>query len=334
MQGLDGETVRTDGEAQLMVEIHSIDESGGEGQWRIVSLIPSATEIIVALGLGDFLVGRSHECDCPPWVKSLPMCTAPKFNPEGSSAEVHDRVTDILQSALSVYSVNTELLETLKPTHILTQAQCEVCAVSLSEVEAAIAKLVKASPTVISLQPKVLGDLWSDIRRVAHELQVDGEPLIHWLEQRVSSCLEHLQKVDGDRPTVACIEWIDPLMAAGNWIPELVELAGGTSCFGTTGEHSPWIKWADLVATDPDIIVVMPCGYDIAKTHQEMNALIQKPEWTTLRAVQTRRVYLTDGNQYFNRPGPRLIDSLELLAEILHPKQVSYGYEGTGWKRL
>ncbi|MEL6224485.1 MAG: cobalamin-binding protein [Cyanobacteria bacterium J06627_8] len=305
-----------------------------DGQLRLVSLIPSATEIVAALGLADFLVGRSHECDCPPLVTSLPICTSPKFNPEGSSIEIHDRVTKLLQSALSVYAVDVERLETLQPTHILTQAQCDVCAVNLSDVEAAVAQCVKSSPTIISLQPSVLDDLWSDIRTVAQVLGVDGEPLILWLNQRVSNCVEKTRSVGGDRPTVACIEWIDPLMAAGNWIPELVQLAGGIPCFGTIGQHSPWLEWDALVREDPDIIVVMPCGYNLTKTHQEMDVLTQKPEWKTLSAVQNERVYLTDGNQYFNRPGPRLIDSLELLAEILHSKGVSYGYEGSGWKCL
>ncbi|MEB3212982.1 MAG: cobalamin-binding protein [Leptolyngbyaceae bacterium] len=304
------------------------------GRLRIVSLIPSATEIVAALGLTDFLVGRSHECDCPPGIKALPVCTAPKFNPEGSSVEIHDRVTKILQSALSVYSVNTELLETLQPTHVLTQAQCDVCAVSLSDVETAVATLIKGAPTVISLQPRLFDDLWDDIRRVAHALGVDGEPLIHWLNNRVSSCVEQINPIEGDRPTVACIEWIEPLMAAGNWVPELVELAGGVSCFGAVGEHSPWIEWRDLVVKDPDIIVAMPCGYGLVKTRQEMKTLIQKPEWKTLKAVKNKRVYITDGNQYFNRPGPRLIDSLELLSEIFYPDRVSYGYEAGGWKHL
>ncbi|MEM9448826.1 MAG: cobalamin-binding protein [Cyanobacteria bacterium P01_E01_bin.6] len=311
------------------------DNQFGESQCRIVSLIPSATEIVAALGLADFLVGRSHECDCPPGIEALPVCTSPKFNPEGSSADVHDRVTELLQSALSVYQVNTELLDVLQPTHILTQAQCDVCAVNLSDVEAAVATLVKASPTIISLQPRVLDDLWSDIRHVAQAIGVDGEPLILWLKQRLSACVQQVQKMaQGDRPTVACIEWIEPLMAAGNWVPELVELAGGISCFGTVGEHSPWLQWEALAAEDPDIIVAMPCGYDLSKTHEEMAALIHRPEWTTLRAVKENRVYITDGNQYFNRPGPRLIDSLELLAEIFYPGKMSYGYEGKGWRRL
>jgi len=300
----------------------------------IVSLIPSATEIVAALGLLDYLTGRSHECDCPPEIQSRPVCTTPKFDPYGSSAEVHHRVSELLQSALSVYQVDTDVLSALQPTHILTQAQCDVCAVSLAEVESAVASLVQSHPQIISLQPRVLDDVWLDIDRVANAIGVDGNPLVQWLKQRVSDCVDLVNQREGDRPTVACIEWIEPLMAAGNWIPELVELAGGNSCFGEVGQHSPWLLWNDLIAVNPDIIVVMPCGYGLAKTRQEMAALTQKTEWATLRAVKDNRVYLTDGNQYFNRPGPRLVDSLELLAEIFYPGQVHFGYEGKGWEHF
>ncbi len=320
---------------------------------RIVSLIPSATEIVAALGLADSIAGRSHACDCPPGVEIRPVCTAPKFNPDGSSQEVHDRVTELLQSALSVYQVNTELLSTLKPTHILTQAQCEVCAVSLADVERAAAKLLQNHTRIISLQPQVLSDLWDDIARVAEAVGVDGYPLISWLKRRIADCVDAVHQAqatigkggigkggigkggtEGDRPTVACIEWVEPLMAAGNWVPELVELAGGHCCFGEVGKHSPWMQWEDLVSADPDIIVAMPCGYDLKKTRQEMMTLTRKPEWTSLRAVKTGRVYLADGNQYFNRPGPRLVDSLELLAEVFYPGKISFGYQGEGWERF
>lgn len=285
---------------------------------RIVSLIPSATELIAALGLGEFLVGRSHECDYPASVHKLPACTAPKFNPEGSSQEVHDRVTDLLQSALSVYQVDTALLQQLQPTHILTQAQCEVCAVSLGDVQQAAAQLLGAEPQVISLQPNTLADLWADIAQVAAALGVEqaGETLLARLQTRVEAAVaqaqaalqpaqsaESKQQHPPQRPTVACIEWIEPPMAAGNWIPELVTLAGGENLFGEVGQHSPWLAWQDLVKADPDIIVTMPCGFDLAKTEAEMGALTTRPEWSQLKAVQSQQVYLTDGNQYFNRPG-------------------------------
>ncbi|PSN19810.1 cobalamin-binding protein [filamentous cyanobacterium CCP5] len=302
---------------------------------RIVSLIPSATEIIHSLGLGDCLVGRSHECDYPASVQSLPVCTEPKFEPEGSSPEIHDRVTTLLQSALSVYRVKTEVLEPLRPTHILTQAQCEVCAVSLGDVEAAVAQLTDSQPQVISLQPNRLMDLWTDFQTVAVALEgkagmARAQAAIAPLQQRLHDLANQVQRLE--QPTVACIEWPDPLMAAGNWVPELVELAGGQCLFGTAGQHSPWLDWPSLVAANPDCIVFMPCGYDLAKTAVEAKPLTRRPEWSTLKAVQNQRVFITDGNQYFNRPGPRLVDSAEILAEIFHAQPIGSGYGDRGWQ--
>jgi iron complex transport system substrate-binding protein len=307
-----------------------------EQQLRIVSLIPSATEIVFALGLGNCLVGRSHECDFPESVQALPVCTEPKFNPVGDSGEIHKRVDDLLTSALSVYQVKTAVLEALQPTHIITQAQCEVCAVSLGDVEAAVAALTHSQPQIISLEPTRLEEVWNDIRRVGQALlspqsESSVEDVIESLQARVNACSDRTASVSC-RPTVACIEWTDPLMAAGNWVPELVELAGGTSLFGESGKHSPWLAWEELLAANPEVIVVMPCGYDLAVTEQESLALARHPDWTKLKAVQTNRVYITDGNQYFNRPGPRLVDSLEILAELIHPEACEYGYLGQGWK--
>jgi iron complex transport system substrate-binding protein len=301
---------------------------------RIISLIPSATEIVAALGLTDRLVGRSHECDYPVSVQALPVCTAPKFNPEGASGEIHDRVTQLLQTALSVYEVKTDVLEQLQPTHILTQAQCEVCAVSLADVEQAVMALTQTQVEVISLQPNVLSDLWADIEHMGQALGIEVETLLAELKQRVETIAQTTQDIsEADRPTVACIEWADPLMAAGNWIPELVQLAGGKSVFGTVGQHSPWLEWEALVEADPDVIILMPCGFDLDRTQKDLDQLTQHPQWTTLSAVQAGHVYITDGNHYFNRPGPRLVDSLEILAEILYPNQFEYGYQGKGWKK-
>lgn len=300
---------------------------------KIVSLIPSATEIVAFLGLTDRLVGRSHECDYPAEVLALPVCTEPKFNPEGTSGEIHDRVTDLLQSALSVYRVKTDRLEQLQPTHILTQAQCEVCAVSLSEVEQAVATLTQSQPQVISLQPNVLMDLWADIERVANALGIEAGERLEALKQRVETCRQSTQDLpDANRPTVACIEWAEPLMAAGNWIPELVTLAGGKCLFGTVGKHSPWLQWQQLTEADPDVIVIMPCGYNLERTRQDAEYLAQQAQWSNLKAVRLGQVYISDGNQYFNRPGPRLVDSLEILAEILHPQRFQFGYQGKGWQ--
>ncbi|WAL58779.1 cobalamin-binding protein [Thermocoleostomius sinensis A174] len=302
---------------------------------RIISLIPSATEIVAFLGLTELLVGRSHECDYPPVVQSLPVCTAPKFNPEGTSREIHDRVTDLLQSALSVYQVKTDVLETLQPTHILTQAQCDVCAVSLTDVEQAVSTLTHASVQILSLQPNTLMAVWQDVERVASLFGVSAFDSLTAVNQRVEACTTFTDRLaESDRPTVACIEWINPLMAAGNWIPELVQLAGGINQFGMIGQHSPWLQWDDLVAANPEVIVIMPCGFDLDRSHQEALQLLQHPQWLSLQAVQSERVYVTDGNQYFNRPGPRLVNSLEILAEILHPNRFQFGYSGTAYRQF
>ncbi|NJL02584.1 MAG: cobalamin-binding protein [Spirulinaceae cyanobacterium SM2_1_0] len=299
---------------------------------RIVSLLPSATEIVAVLGLLPQLVGRSHECDFPSAVTALPICTEPRFTPEGNSREIHARVTTVLESALSVYRVKIEVLAELQPTHILTQAQCEVCAVSQRDVEAAVAELTGCQPQILSLQPMVLAEVWQDVQRVAELFDLEATPVVESLVKRAQTCQS--QSARGARPTVACIEWIEPLMVAGNWLPELVALAGGESLLGSVGQHSSWLQWEELVQADPDVVVFMPCGFDLAKTRTEAEAALGAPHWLQLRAVQTGRVYVTDGNAYFNRPGPRLVESAEILAEILHPQLVGGQHQGTGWQQL
>ena len=301
---------------------------------RVVSLLASTTEIVCALGCEDALVGRSHECDYPPSIRHLPLCTEPLIDPSRPSAEIDRQIKTVLRQALSVYRVHDETLHALHPDVILTQAQCEVCAVSLQDVERSLASWLASRPRVVSLEPNALGDVWRDIDRVAAALGVPerGAALIARLQERIATIAEQVRTIP-ERPTVACIEWIDPLMAAGNWVPELVALAGGSNLFGDAGKHSPWMTWPELVARNPDVIMVMPCGFDIARSRADLPALTVRPEWSTLGAVQTGRVYLTDGNQYFNRPGPRLVESLEILAELLHPTAFCFGHEGTGWER-
>jgi iron complex transport system substrate-binding protein len=302
---------------------------------RIISLIASATEIVCALGFESQMVGRSHECDFPASVKRLPVCTSPKFEVEGLSYEIDQRVKAILQEALSVYRVDADLLERLRPTHIITQSQCEVCAVSLKDVEQAVCQFTSSQPIVVSLEPNALADVWSDIRRVAAALNAPerGEELIAGLRRRMDEIAAKARSARS-RPTVACVEWIEPLMAAGNWTPELVEMAGGVNLFGEAGKHSPWMSWEELVAADPDVILISPCGFDIARTMEETDLLTGKPEWGELKAVKENRVLVADGNQYFNRPGPRLAESLEILAESLHPKLFHFGHEGKAWLTL
>ncbi len=306
------------------------------GDVRIVSLIPSGTEILAELGLLDAIVGRSHECDFPPEILDRPICTQARLNSDTSSGKIHDQVNNLLQSALSIYQIKIDVLEKLQPTHIVTQDQCDVCAVTLADVEKAVATLTHSSPQIISLQPNVLKDLWADIERVANVFQVNSQYLLENLEARVKiveqktkglSQIEHL-------PNVACIEWTEPLMVAANWIPELVSLAGGKPIFGVTGQPSASLQWEMLLATNPDVIIFMPCGLDLNRTRQEAQLLAHRPDWQKIHANQSGRVYIVDGNSYFNRPGPRLIDSLEIMAEILHPEIFEYGYKGKTWEPL
>jgi iron complex transport system substrate-binding protein len=302
---------------------------------RIVSLIASATELVAALGFEEALVGRSHECDFPPCVESLPKCSSSKVDASLTSGQIDTQVKTVLRDAVSVYNVDVGLLDTLAPTVVITQSQCEVCAVSLADVEAAVCEMVASKPDIVSLEPMCLADVWKDIHRVAVALDAreTGEELVSQLQARLDAIAERIARLSA-RPRVACLEWIDPLMAAGNWVPELLELAGGENLFGTAGEHSPWMTWGDLLASDPDAIVVLPCGFDIERTRVEMKVLTDDSRWSSLRAVREGEVYLTDGNQYFNRPGPRLVESAEIFAEIFHPDQFSFGHENTGWVRL
>ncbi|MBW4504814.1 MAG: cobalamin-binding protein [Scytonema hyalinum WJT4-NPBG1] len=307
-----------------------------DGSLRIVSLIPSGTEIVAALGLTDAIVGRSHECDYPPEIKDRPVCTQARLNSAAPSGEIHDKVNNLLQSALSIYQIKTDVLEKLQPTHIVTQDQCDVCAVSLKDVEQAVATLTNSSPQIISLQPNILNDVWEDIRRVANVFGVDSLQVIENLEARVKIVDQKTQGLSQTEhlPTVACIEWTDPLMVAANWIPELVTLAGGQPLLSITGQSSTPLKWETLISSNPDAIIFMPCGFDLNRTRQEAQLFSQRPEWQQLHAVQSGRVYITDGNSYFNRPGPRLVDSLEILAEILHPEIFQYGYKEQAWQLL
>jgi iron complex transport system substrate-binding protein len=302
---------------------------------RIVSLLPSATEIVCALGFEHALVGRSHECDFPTAVSHLPSLTTPKFNPEGSSAEVNQRVLTILRDALAVYRVDADRLRELQPDVIVTQSQCDVCAVSMRDVEDAVAQWVGIRPTIVSLAPYALADIFADIERVATALAVTdrGSEVTRRLRSRMDAIATEARAL-ASVPRIAIIEWIDPLMAAGNWMPELVAMAAGDNLFGRAGEHSPWMQFDELAAADPEVILLSPCGFNIDRTLNELPAMTGNPEWPRLQAVRQRKVFVADGNQYFNRPGPRIAESLEILAEILHPERFSFGHEGPGWRRL
>jgi len=301
---------------------------------RLLPLVSSATEIVHALGLGAFQVGRSHECDYPPQVASLPICTRPAISVSGSSAEIDRLVKERVASAMSVYDVDSSLIRRLRPTHIITQTQCKVCAVSLEDVERALQAEIATNARIVSLEPYALADLWRDIRRVALacDCEKPGEDLIASLQRRML-CIQERAAAAARKPRVAAIEWLEPLMAGGNWVPELIEMAGGENLFGVPGQHSPWMTWEQLLAADPDVVVALPCGFDLARTREEMHWLTDRPNWKTLKAARSGSVFICDGNQFMNRPGPRLVESLQIFAEILHPDLFEPVLKHTGWER-
>lgn len=309
---------------------------------RVVSLLPAATELVCALGAGGRLVGRSHECDHPSEVRGLPACTGPKFRADGTSYALDERVKALLQEGLSVYRVDAARLDALAPDLILTQDHCRVCAASLEEVEEALRGALGGRPRLVSLSPVSLDDVLDDVVRVGRALEAPerGRSLARELRARMEEVAAAARRAKpgdepgGRRPTVALIEWLDPLMTAGNWMPTLVEMAGARPFFGRPGEHSPWTSWEAIRDADPDVLVVVPCGFGLERTRRELPALTGRPGWEGLRAVRRDRAFLADGHRYFNRPGPRLVESLEILTEILHPDRFDFGHRGGGWIRL
>lgn len=283
---------------------------------RIVSLLPSATEIAVALGLESQLVGRSHECDFPPAVKALPVCTSTKLEKGLSSQAIEDRVKAIVEKGLSVYDVDAPLLKSLRPDVILTQAQCAVCAVTPADLEEALATWVGTPPKLVSLAPDDLGDVYGDLQRVADATGVPerASPAA----ARMQAAIAALPPAPAARPRMMAVEWIEPLMVAGNWVPELVRAAGADPLLADPGVHSHWITFEAVAAADPDIIALMPCGYQLAQTLPEARALLAQPRWQALRAVREGRVFAVDGHHLFNRPGPRLVESAQVLACLVH----------------
>jgi len=301
---------------------------------RIVSLLPSCTEIVCALGCAERLVGRSHECDFPPKIQSIPVCTSARLDAAASSSEINGQIKSLLERALSIYEIDTARLQELRPDVILTQAQCEVCAVSLADLEKALPQTLARRAKIISVSPLRLANVWADIQTIADALDVSdgGRALLLQLKNRVVDVILKTCMIK-KRPSVACVEWFEPLMAAGNWVPEMVELAGGHDILGQPGRHSAWLEWNNLAQADPDFIVLMPCGFGLERARREAAALERRPEWSKLRAVKSDKVFVTDGNHYFNRPGPRVVESIEILAEILQPKLFSFGHENNGWAR-
>lgn len=301
---------------------------------RIVSLLASATEMITALGCLDQMVGRSHECDYPPEVLHLPLVSTVQIDVNTSSAQIDAQIKqlahkqeiqqDMALKALSIYAIDVEKLQELHPDVIFTQTQCEVCAVSERDVTAAVKQLTGLEPRIVSLAPYRLQDVWEDLYRVGKALGrvKQAEILINNYKKR----LEHVQSStaqlvetvgQGKKPRVAILEWLDPLMAAGNWTPELVTYANGESLFGEVGNHSPWITWEELQAADPDVVILSPCGFTLERTLQDVPLLQAHTQWRSLRAVQQGHVFAIDGNYYLNRSGPRLVESTELLSHVI-----------------
>ena len=298
---------------------------------RIVSMIASATEVVDALGQLPYLVGRSHECDYPEAVKSLPVCTRARIATDADSREIDRQVKESSRTSVSIYEVLDDVLAKLAPTHILTQIQCEVCAVSLRDVEQALARGIPGEPAIVSLQPDSLDRIWEDFRRVARALAIPqkGEDVVTGLQRRMAALKPPPQ---AEPPRVASIEWMEPLMASGNWMPELIRMAGGANLFGEDGAHSPWLTWDQLREADPDVLIVAPCGFDLERTAGEIHWMTERAGWSDLRAVRGGRVYLADGNRYFNRPGPRVVETLETLVEMLHPEFHAPRLRGRSWR--
>ncbi|HXK27995.1 MAG TPA: cobalamin-binding protein [Candidatus Binatia bacterium] len=289
---------------------------------RICSLLPAATEIAFALGLGDALVGVTHECDYPPQAKEKPVVVRTVIDVARMTSEEIDRkVGKALQTGKGLYTIDEDAFINAAPDLILTQGLCDVCALDYNEVVKATAKLSRP-PTIMSLNPHCLADVLDDIRRIgaATERLSVAEKLVQGLQQRIDR-VDHASPAY--RPRVVCLEWYEPLYAAGHWAPEMVELAGGQDMLGRKGEPSSKVEWRDVVAARPEVILLMPCGFDVRRTVKEATLLRRREGWNDLPAVRAGKVFAVNGNAYFSRPGPRLIDGLEILAQLICPEKIA-----------
>ncbi len=288
---------------------------------RICSLLPSATEIVYALGLGDQLFAVSHECDYPPEAAAKPAVIRSVFDASTlTSREIDDAVMEHLRQGIGVYAIDLDRLRRADPDLILTQELCDVCAVSYLEVKRAIEQL-GSGPRLLSLSPALLGDVLQDIRRVGEAAgkEREAESVVEQLQGRIDRVATITARVAA-RPATFCLEWSDPLYVAGHWVPEMVELAGGTDGLGMKGKPSTRIEWDRVVAYAPEVIILMPCGFDVSRAVSELPILTRLPGWSDLPAVRRGRVYAVDASAYFSRSGPRLVDGLELLAKLIHPE--------------
>lgn len=287
---------------------------------RIVSLLPSATEIVCALGLDDRLVGVSQECDYPESVRSLPRVTRTAIPDHASSHAIDELVRQRLRTQHALYSLDQAELARLQPDLIVTQALCDVCAVAEDEVCAA-ARTLPGSPRIVNLEPRTLEEVLAALGQVAEAAGLPAEStaaVLDGLQGRVQAVAER-SVPPAERPRVALLEWLDPPFSCGHWSPELVELAGGREGLGRPGERSRTLRWEEVAAWDPEVIVVACCGFPIERALQDLPTLLAAPGLSQTPAIRSDRVFVVDGSQYFSRPGPRLVDSLELLASLLHP---------------
>jgi iron complex transport system substrate-binding protein len=301
------------------------------GRLRIASLLASGTELVCALGLGEHLVGRSHECEEPAWVRRLPQLSRPTFPIDGPSGEIDRRVRARLRAGAPLFEVDEAQLAALAPDIILTQTHCEVCAVSPGDLACGVPASLERR-RVVALDGSTLETVLEGFARVADLLGVAeaGHALVRALRARAEAVAARVRGLPA--PTVACLEWIDPVFAMGNWGPELVALAGGRSVLGEAAARSTTTPWEAVLAADPDVLVIAPCGFSLPRTLTELPTLAGYPGWRDLRAVRARRVFAADGNAYFNRAGPSLFETPELLAEMLHPSAVEPRHRDRAWR--
>lgn len=301
---------------------------------RIVSLLPSATEILYALGLGDSVVGVTHECDFPSAAAKKPPLIKPRVDPHAAPAEIDRQVSELVQRGESIYAVDAELLASLAPDLIVTQDLCHVCAASPDDLATALTRLPK-QPRVLTLTPHSLEDAWQDIVRVGHATGTkrDAEALAAELKSKVTM-VQAAVKSASHRPRVLCLEWLEPFYVGGHWVPEMVSRAGGDDVLGRAGRPSFKVSADEIAETSADVILVMLCGYDAARNAAEFRRTQLPQSWNKLPALREVRVFAVDANGYFSRPGPRLADGLQLLAHLLHPELCSLGLPQNLYQKL
>lgn len=288
---------------------------------RICSLLPGATEVVAALGLSDDLVAISHECDYPPEIRPKPVVIKSAVDSQKTSSPAIDRqIREAIRNGEGLYRIDESLLNSVRPDLIITQSLCDVCAVTPTEVQRALAGLER-KPRILSLDPTDLSGVLRDIETIGSATGSDAQArrLVQGLRDRIARVQTLVQ--EEPRRRTACIEWLEPLYCAGHWVPEMVTLAGGVDLLATAGAPSVRIAWEQVAAAKPDVLVLMPCGFSIDRTCSELDLLTSRPGWNDLPAVRNKQVYAVEGAAYFNRSGPRLVDGVELLAALLHPSR-------------